>query len=379
MNCVAPRKRSLVHRVGLLGFCLVMAALPARAQIVIGQTAGFTGPVGASVAETTSGARLYFDAVNARGGVHGQPIQLISLDDKFDPALALVNARTLVETNKVVALFLTRGTPHTQALVPLLAEAKVPLVGPSTGAAALHEPVNPYIFNVRATYQREAERAVQHLALIGLTRIAILRVDDSFGADAAVGAMRGLTEAKLAPVAVEKFDRSKPNFSAIGPKVASANPQAVIVIASGQAAADAAAAVRAAGSNAQLVTLSNNASSAFIKQMGPNAYGTIVSQVFPNERSLSTPLVKEALGLAQAKKLSGVSPAMMEGFAAAKVMVEALRRAGPNPSREKILVALNSLQAFDLGGMKLAYSPMSHTGLNFADLSIISADGRFHR
>ena len=379
MNCIAHYRRSVAYRVGLLGVCLVMAALPARAQILIGQTAGFTGQVGASVAETTSGARLYFDSVNAHGGIHGQPIELISLDDKFDPTLALANARTLVQTNKVVALFLTRGTPHTQALIPLLAEAKVPLVGPSTGAAALHEPVNPYIFNVRATYQHEAERAIQHLALIGLTRIAIVQVDDSFGADAVVGAMRGLAGAKLTPVAIEKFNRSKPDFSAIGPKVAHADPQAVMVIGSGQAAADAAGAVRAAGSNAQLVTLSNNASSAFIKQMGSNASGTIVSQVFPNERSVSSPLVKEALELAQAKKMTGVSPAMMEGFAAAKVMVEALRRAGPHPSRETILAALNSMQTFDLGGLKIAYSPTSHTGLNFADLSIISADGRFHR
>src|SRR4030095_8347854 len=146
---------------------LAVSALPAAAQIKVGQTAGFTGPVAAGVKETTDGAKLYLDAVNARGGVNGQPIQLVSLDDKFDTRLTVENAKQLIADPQVVALFLTRGTPHTQTVMPLLTESKIALIAPSTGAMVLHDPVNPWVFNVRATYQREAERAVRHLSLIG--------------------------------------------------------------------------------------------------------------------------------------------------------------------------------------------------------------------
>ncbi|MEO6016547.1 MAG: ABC transporter substrate-binding protein, partial [Polaromonas sp.] len=134
-----------------------------QAQILVGQTAGFTGPVAAGVKETTDGAKLYLDAVNAKGGVSGQKIELISLDDKFDPKLAAENARKLVEEKNVVALFLTRGTPHTEAVLPVIDKYGVPLIGPSSGAMVLHQPVKKHVFNVRATYQHEAEKAVTHL------------------------------------------------------------------------------------------------------------------------------------------------------------------------------------------------------------------------
>jgi branched-chain amino acid transport system substrate-binding protein len=349
----------------------------ASAQIVVGQTAGFTGTAAASVKETSEGARLYLDAVNARGGVNGQKIELVSLDDKFEPKLALENAKKLVDQG-VVCLFLNRGTPHTQALMPLLSQAGVPLVAPSTGAMVLHEPVHPWIFNVRATYQREAERAVAHLALVSITRMAIVRVDDSFGADATVGLLKGLKAAKLQPVAEEKYDRSKPDFGPIVPRLMQADPQAVIFVGSGTAVVDGIKALRAAGSRAQMVTLSNNASAGFVKALGELARGTVVSQVFPSERSVATPIVKEASDLAKAKGFE-LTPAALEGFASAKVLVEGLRRAGKNPTRAGLKKALETLNRFNIGGMELSYSPTSHTGLDYADLSIIGRDGKFRR
>jgi branched-chain amino acid transport system substrate-binding protein len=361
------------------GLCAVALALPAAAQIVIGQSAAFTGPVAAGVQETTAGAKLYFDAVNASGGVNGKTIELVSLDDKFDPKLAGENARKLIIEHRALALFLSRGTPHTQAMLPALVEFKVPLVGPSTGAMALHKPVHPYVFNVRATYQRETERAVKHLSLIGMERIAVWHVDDAFGADAAAGAAIGFAEVKKQPLLLEKFDRNKPDFTAIAPKLAQAEAQAVVFIGTAAALVEGTKAIRAAGSRAQIVTLSNNASGGFIKQMDKNAHGVIVTQVFPYERSLAAPIVKEAVDLATAKGQEGVSPAMMEGFASAKVLVAALRKAGANPTREKLLGALNNLQKLDIGGMEVNFSPGDHTGLVFADLSIIGPDGKFRR
>lgn len=360
---------------------ILMAVLSqaSQAQILIGQTAGITGAVSAGVKETIEGARLYLDAVNAKGGVGGQKIELISLDDKFDPKLAAENARKLIEEQNVLALFLTRGTPHTEAIIPLLNKHGVALVGPSTGAMVLHQPVQKHIFNVRATYQREAEKAVTHLASMGISRISIVYADDSFGADGVVGAQKGLATAKLQAVVLEKFNRAQPDFGPIAPKVFQSNAQAVIMVASGQAVVDAVKAFRAAGSTAQFVTLSNNASSGFIKSLGENGRGVIVTQVFPYERSIAYPMVKEAQDLAKAKGTSELSPAMLEGFAAAKVLVEGLRRAGAKPSREKLQAALEGIRKLDIGGLEVGYSPDDHTGLDFADLSIIGADGKFKR
>jgi branched-chain amino acid transport system substrate-binding protein len=369
--------QSTLLRLFVVALATALSGSLASAQILIGQTAGFTGTVASSVKEATDGAKLYFDAVNARGGINGQKIELVSLDDKFDPKLTLENAKKLIDQG-VVSLFLNRGTPHTQGLMPLLNEAKVPLVGPSTGAMVLHDPVHPWIFNVRATYQREAERAVAHLTHVTITRMAIVQVDDTFGADAAVGLLKGLKDAKLEPVAYEKYDRTKPDFAPIMPKIVKADPQAVIFIGSGTAVIDGMKALRAAGSRAQMVTLSNNASAGFVKSLGPLAHGTVVSQVFPSERSVSTPIVKEASELAKAKGFE-LTPAGLEGFAAAKVLVEGLRRAGKDLTRAGLKKALEGFSRVNIGGLELSYSPTNHTGLDYADLSIIGADGRFRR
>lgn len=354
-----------------------MVCLPATAQIKVGQTAGFTGAVGPSVRETTEGAKLYIDATNAKGGVNGHQIELISLDDKFDPKLAKENAKKLIDQG-VTCLFLTRGTPQNQAILPLLADAGVPLIGPSTGAMALRNPVNPWVFNVRATYQREAERMVAYLKVVNADRIAVIQVEDSFGADVGVGIRKGMAKAQLEPVAYEAYDRAKPDFSAIIQKVVKADPHAVIFIGSGTAVVDGMKALRAAGSNAQMLTLSNNASSGFVDGLGKYAHGTIVSQVQPSARSLDVPMVREAHDLAVAKGIE-LTPASLEGFAAAKVLVEGLRRAGPAPTRASLKNALNTFNNFNIGGIDVSFSPTDHSGVDFSDLSIIGADLIFRR
>ncbi|WOB05901.1 ABC transporter substrate-binding protein [Piscinibacter gummiphilus] len=358
---------------------MLLCALAARADIVIGQTSGFTGQVKGSVEELSLGAKLYLDFVNAGGGVNGQRIRLVQLDDKFDPRLAAANAEALIVKEGALALFLTRGTPHTQAVLPHLAKHRVPLIAPSTGAMVLHQPPHPYVFNVRATYQREAMRAIEHLGVIGLSRVAVLHVKDSFGADAVLGALKGFENIGKSPVVVHEFERENPAFSGVASKVMHTHAQAVLIIGSATAVVDATKAIRTAGSSAQIVTLSNNASGAFIKQMGENARGTIVTQVFPYERASGPRFVRHALELAKGRGNTELSPAMLEGFAAAKVLVEAIKRAGRSPTRASLLSALEGMQRLDIGGLELSYSPTDHTGFDFVDLSIIAADGRFTR
>ncbi|HZY19528.1 MAG TPA: ABC transporter substrate-binding protein [Ramlibacter sp.] len=364
--------------------CLVALAVvsgaPARAQLLIGQTTGFSGPIAAGAKENSTGAKLWIDAVNAKGGVNGQKIELIQMDDKFEPKLAAANAKTLIEEKNVLALFLSRGTPHNEAIMPLLEAGNVVLVAPSTGAMVLHEPVNRHIFNVRATYQREAERGIDHLAAIGMTRLAAVVPNDSFGDDTEQGIARAFQRNKLKPVAQFRADRANPEYAKIIPALVAGDAQAVLWIGTADAVAGGIKALRAAGSAAQVVTLSNNAAGGFVKALGNQARGVIVSQVFPAERSIGSPFVREAQELAKAAGLEGVTPAMLEGFAAAKVLVEGLRRAGKNPTRASLHTALESIRNLDLGGgLDVSFSPTDHTGLNYVELSIIGDDGKFKR
>ncbi|MCK9688384.1 ABC transporter substrate-binding protein [Scleromatobacter humisilvae] len=364
---------------GLAAIALIASTL-SHADVLIGQTADFSGPVASGVKETAAGAKLWIDHVNAGGGINGEPITLVSMDDKFEPANAAANARTLIVDKKVLALFLTRGTPHNQAILPLLSEFGVPLIAPSTGAMALHKPVNPWVFNVRASYQHEANRAIRHLSLVGLAHIGIVQVNDSFGSDAVKGALDAFAQVNGAPLFTESYDREKPDFTRIQHAVTTLNPQAILFLGSGSAVVNGVKAIRATGSHAQIVTLSNNASDGFIKALGDNATGTIVTQVFPYERSLASPMVKEARQLQKAATGDDkVTPAMLEGFAGAKVLVEGLRRAGKNPTREKLRAALETLHHYDIGGLEVSFSPTSHTGLDYTDLSIIGSDGKFTR
>jgi branched-chain amino acid transport system substrate-binding protein len=365
----------------LIGTACALAAVlgSAQAEIVVGQTVGVTGSVAATVKEAATGANLVIDNVNAKGGIKGEKIAVVTLDDKFDVKQAVANARILIEEKNAVALFMNRGTPHTEAIIPLLDKHGIALIGPSTGAMQMHRPVQPHVFNVRSTYQREVEKAIEHLHTLGIVRIAVVHVDDSFGLDGLEGANKGFAKANIKAVAVLKADRAKPDYTKIVPPIVAANAQAVIWIGSGTAVTDGIKALRVAGSAAQVVTLSNNASGGFIKLLGDASRGVIITQVFPYERSYSYPFVQEALTLAKAKGMTEVSPAMLEGFASAKVLVEALRHASPKPTREKVLAALEKMNKFDLGGLEVSYSPTDHTGLDFADLSIIGSDGKFKR
>ena len=358
---------------------LVLALPGAQAQLLVGQTVGVTGSAAVTVKESMRGAQLYIDHVNARGGVNGQAVEIVTLDDQFDPQRTLAHARTLIEDKGVLALFMTRGTPHTQGILPLLNQHGVPLVGPSTGAMVLHQPVQKFVFNIRAPYQREVEKAIAHLTLLGVQRIGVVHVDDAFGMDALAGAQKGFADAKLQALFVEKFDRAKPDFSAIAPRVRAQAPQAVIFVGTGAAVIDGIKALRAAGVGGQIVTLSNNASGGFVQALGSDSRGVVVTQVFPSERSMAHPVIQEAQALARAQGLKELTPAMVEGFVNAKVLVEGLRRAGAKPDRARLHAALEGLSRYDLGGLELSYSSTDHSGLDFVDLSIIGGDGRFRR
>lgn len=359
---------------------LLVWANAAQAQIVIGQSAGFTGPVADGVAELTEGAKIYLDSVNRGGGINGEKVVLVSLDDNFKPTQTAENAKTLVEKHKAVAFFLLRGTPHTEAVLPLAASLRVPIVAPSTGATLLHDPVNPWVFNVRTRYRLEAEQVIRQLHATGLTRIGIARVDDSFGLDVEVGALMGMAQIGVKAQFVEKFDRVKWDFSKVAANTETTKTQAVLVAGASKAVVDAVAAIKANSPATLVVTLSNNASQGFVESLGNKARGVMVSQVFPKARVGTTRFAREALTTAAEVGFKGeLTPANLEGYAAARVLVAALRKAAKPITGESLQRALDSLGSINMGGLIMDFSSTDHTGLSFVEMSIIDGEGQFLR
>ncbi|MEM5429591.1 ABC transporter substrate-binding protein [Cupriavidus oxalaticus] len=370
---------------GVLAATLGWAAQTAQAEpgvtrntIRIGQSAGITGPVAGSVKEQIAGAQVYLRTVNASGGVAGRRIELVTYDDGFDAKRTPDNVRKLLDDDKVFALFMVRGTPQNESILPMIAEHKVPLVAPLTGAITLHRPVNRYIFNVRAKYQDEVARAINHLATTGMSRIGIFHTTDGFGQDVLEGYTTALQARGIQPAATVSFARPIGDISQGVATMNKANPQAVLVIGSGSEAARIIRELRRAGSQAQFVTLSNNAADSFIRELGDDARGLIITQVVPGTNSSQMTLASEYRSQARQQ---GVEPsnAGMEGFMSAKVLVEGLRRAGPEPTRERLVSALEGLRDYDLGGILISYSPTRHTGSSFVEMSIVSSTGKLIR
>ncbi len=346
--------------------------------ILIGQTIGLTGTIAGPAKEMNEGANAYFASVNKQGGVYGRKIELRTLDDNFDPKLAASNAEALVKRDHVFALFQSRGTPHTEAILPILAANRVPLIAPNSGARTFHTPVNRLLFNVRAKYQDEVAKAVEHFTTMSFKSIGLLHVDDSFGRDGLEGFNTAMAARKLTPAIITAFERVNPDYAATAATVIKANPDALIVISSAKNTMEVIKAIRAQGSKMQIMTLSNNSSQSFVNELGKAGAGVIVSQVTPAPHLVTTKLGQEFKIAAKASGAT-VSYAAMEGYVNAKVLVEGLRRAGRKPTREGLIAALESMQRVDLGGILITYGDKDHSGSEFVELTMIGKDGRFVR
>lgn len=346
--------------------------------IVIGQTIAVTGPVSGITKGMIDGANAYINDVNQRGGIHGRKIVMKIRDDKFDPKTAAANAEKLIKEDRVFALFQSYGTPHTVGIFPLINANGVPLIAPAPGGSPLYKPFNRLVFTVRAKFQDEVAKGVHQFATVGVTSIGILLIDDALGIDVLETFNQSMAERNLKPAVIAKFDRFKPDVKSAVATLNQANPQALILIGPPQHTGTFIKAIRAAGNKMQIMILSNNSSETLAKDLGPAGVGVIVSQIMPPPHLISTELGKEFRNLAKA---AGVTPsyAAMEGFVSAKVMVEGLRRAGRNLTRESLIRGLESMNKVDLGGIMMTYSANDHIGSDFVDLSMINKDGMFIR
>jgi ABC-type branched-subunit amino acid transport system substrate-binding protein len=324
------------------------------------------------------GATLYFDQVNRAGGVNGRKIVLKTLDDGYEPPRAAANTKQLIDNDKVFALFGYVGTPTSAASLPIFTEAKVPFVGAFTGAELLRAPFNRNIFNVRASYFDETEAIVQHLTAMSIDRIAIFYQNDAYGQAGLAGVERALKKRKLELAAKATVERNTVEVKAAVAAMAKVQPQAVIMISAYKSVAAFIKEMKAANVNPNFWNVSFVGSKALAKELDREGRGVQISQVMPFPWDGGIPVVKEyRKALEEAKGEPGFGT--LEGYIAAKVMVEGLRRAGKQLTRESFTRAMESMTEYDAGGFKVSYSPDNHNGSKFVDLTIISKDQKFVR
>lgn len=350
--------------------------LPANAQdLIVGMTSGFTGDAAVNAHKNRLGAQLAISEFNARGGLRGRRMRLVTRDDKLSAEQAAVNATTLIAQHHAIAVLLCRSTACTQALLPVLTKHQVALVGPTTGAMVFHTPVHPLVFNVRSTFQREAENAVCYLRQQGADRLAVVHVDDSFGDDAVQGALKELAVSGLKPVIVVKFDPVLPDHRMLVKLIQLAKADALLFIGASPAVADGILALRAAGLALPVVTLSNNASARFSRHLEGHKQQVLITQAFPSERSRVLPMVHNGNKPPRSLKVGELTPSLLEGYIAAKVLTLAVSRLGPHVNSAAVVNALNALNNFSVAGYAMHYSPANHSGFCHAELGSMQASG----
>ena len=345
--------------------------------ILIGQSAALSGSAEAMGKEMRAGAEAYFNAINKAGGVNGKKIRLVTLGDGYEAERAKANTQELIEKQKVLALFGYVGINTSNAALPLFTAAKVPFVGAVTGAQTLREPHNPLIFNVRASYIHETEAIVAHLVRLGITRIGVFYQNDSYGQAGLAGVERALKSRGMEVAAKATVERNSVDVAKAVDTIAKANVTAVIQISAYKSCAAFIQAMRRTNQFPAFWNVSFVGSKALASQLGEDGRGVHISQVVPFPWSIEHAVVRE-----YQQRIGGeanYSFTSLEGYIAAKVLVEGLRKAGKDLNRETLRTALEKLGTIDLGGFTVNYRPGRHQGSTLVDLTIISKNGTFKR
>ena len=357
------------------------ALLPAGAEIVIGQSLGLTGG-GAEVAKQyLSGARCVLDNTNKAGGVRGKPIRLVSLDDGGDRQRTLENTRRLLEQDKAFALFGYTAAAGAQAAFPLIEERDVPLLGIASGGLGVHDKHRRNVFHVRASYTAELDGIAKVLASAGMVgsdgTYAFVYNQD---AKANLGAFESVAKRNSLKIAASAgIDRNSTDMREPVATLLAAKPTVIVAITTAKAMAALIREARRQGYTGTIVS-SSFAGDPLVAEAGKEGVGTIVAQVVPDPYLKTTGVTRDYhAALARCGSDMPPSASGLEGYIAARVLVEGLQRAGGNPTRSGFMNALESLNKYDLGSLEVSFSPTDHEGLEFVDLLIISRNGKLKK
>jgi len=370
-----------------IAFALVVSILSSTAlaedgvsdnKIVFGQVAALTGPAQDLGQGMRQGILAAFDEVNRHGGISGRSLDLQSLDDGYEPEKTIVATKKIIVEDKVFTMVGAVGTPTSTAGQPIATEAKVPFIGPFTGAEFLRNPYKRYVVNVRASYFQETEAWIEHLTKdLGISKIAILYQDDAFGLAGLEGVQRALAKRNMTLVASGSFKRNTTAVKSALLDIMKGQPEAVVTVAPYKPVAEFIKLAHQVKMDALFVAISFVGSDSLAKELGSEGAGVIISQVVPSPWDASLPVVasyQKAIAATDANAKPGF--VSLEGYLVGRLVIEGLKRISGEPTREKLLDAI-SAAPIDLGGIVLNYGPANNQGSDQVFFTILQADGSF--
>jgi ABC-type branched-subunit amino acid transport system substrate-binding protein len=348
-------------------------------RILFGQSAAFEGPAAALGLGMREGILASFNEANATGGVNGRRLELVSYDDGYEPEKAIANTKRLIDENGVFALVGEVGTPTSNAAQPITTEAGVPFIGPFTGAAFLRNPSLGNVINIRGSYDQETEAWIEHLTTdLGMSRIAILYQDDTFGRAGLSGVSKAMEKRGLKLVAEGTFARNTTAVKTALLAIRKAGPEAVVMVGPYKPCAEFIKLAHRLKLDAVFVNISFVGADALAKELGEDGKGVVVTQVVPLPGDMSIPLVAQyQKALKAANPDAQIGFVSLEGYMVGRLVIEALGKVKGPVTRAGLLSTIKEVGTFDLGGITLSYGPDDNQGMDQVFLTVIQADGSF--
>lgn len=345
-------------------------------SVTIGTSLSLTGILAGAGQEHTAGIKAAFAAVNQAGGVHGRELRLLVMDDGYSPPRALDNVRQMLDTGSAFALMSLMGTATTAAALPLIERQNVPCVGPVTGASSLRSTAQRNVFHVRASYSDETLRMVQQLRNMGMRDIAVVYLDNPYGKEFLRDAERAMSTHQVRAVGNFALAVDGGNIQQVVSQVLGARAGAVLLGTTGTATTDILLALRARATALPIAGISVSVISSELPKMGLAARGLALTQVFPDPTKTRLTAVRTYQNMMRAQGSSNFGGSSFEGWVNAQVLIEGLRRAGRELTRERLRLALASIRRMDLGEYSLGFgAPAPFVASQFVDLAVLGADG----
>ncbi|HZF19264.1 MAG TPA: ABC transporter substrate-binding protein [Burkholderiales bacterium] len=348
-----------------------------KTSILIGQSSPFSGSNKELGDDIREGLQAYFKQINDAGGVNGRTIELVALDDANDAKRSGENARILIEQRGVLALVGYASATLSLPALPYVEKARIAFIGPFTGA----EPMRAFrrnVYNIRASYADELEKIVDFYTTTGMKKFSVIHYDDAVGKENLAAVETALARRGLKPASIGALKRNQTDLGVAVADVVKAAPDVVIATTLYKTTGDFIKGARTAGSNAQFASTSFVGASALATELGDQGMGVVVAQVVPPYSRASIQVVREyQAAIAKSLGKKDYSFTSLESFIGAKVLVEGIRRAGANPTRESLMKALDGMQNFNVGGYVVDFTPTNHNGSKFVELTAISKSGRF--
>lgn len=347
--------------------------------ILFGQVAALEGPSAALGQGMRQGLLAAFSEINAKGGIHGRKLKLISRNDGYDPDRSVVETVKMIYEDKIFALIGAVGTPTSMATVPIAASNDVPFIGPFTGAEFLRTSEYQNVINIRPTYSAEAETWIKHLVETQhLSRIGIFYQDDSFGRDVLAGVKEALDRRGMELAAEGTFERNTRAVGAAFRVIKRAEPEAVIMIGTYGPCAEFIKLSHRSGFTPTFVAVSFVGANALAKELGPEGRGVVVSEVVPFPWDTRQKLVADYQSAQKSIDPSATPDfTSLEGYLSGRLVARALQLVGPNPTRADLLRTINEVGTFDISGTVVNFGAQRKANPPAVYLTSIQADGSF--